>query len=530
MRSPLLFAVCIVAVAAGALALRLPRLELRPLHNDEANQAVKAGKLLDKGYYRYDPREHHGPTLYYLTLPVAWISGAHRFSETTEFTFRVVPVLFGAVLILLLWPLGSGLGRTAAIAAAALTALSPAMVYYSRYYVQEMLLVFFTAAFITCGWRYLRRPAWGRAVATGLSAGLMHATKETCVIAFAATGGALAITYGIDRMRGTAPVLKGLVRPLHFAIAGVAAVTVSVVFFTSFFTYAHGPVDSISTYFSYVDRAAGGQAASVNAHYHDHPWYFYLALLSYFHNGLGPWWSEGAVLAFAVIGIIVSVRRKSAPDGDSRLLHFLAIYTVLITGAYSMIPYKTPWCLLSFYWGMILMAGVGVAALGRWATGIPRKALVACLLAGCVFHLGVQTYRANFVFPANPVNPYVYAHTVPNFLELARRVDDIAKLSPDGNHMLIKVIEPAGDYWPVPFYLRSFDQVGYWAQSPDDVDAPVIITSPQGAPLVDARVKDKYKTSYFGLRPDVLLITYIRTDLWDAFIETRQSPAPTGSR
>ena len=60
-------------VAAGAvvlgLAFRLAWLDLRPMHHDEANQAVRFGQLLETGEYRYDRNDHHGPTLYYLTLP-----------------------------------------------------------------------------------------------------------------------------------------------------------------------------------------------------------------------------------------------------------------------------------------------------------------------------------------------------------------------------------------------------------------------------------------------------------------------------
>ena len=56
----------------GALAFRVVRLDLRPMHADEANQAVKFGDLLERGQYRFDPQDHHGPTLYYLTLPAAW--------------------------------------------------------------------------------------------------------------------------------------------------------------------------------------------------------------------------------------------------------------------------------------------------------------------------------------------------------------------------------------------------------------------------------------------------------------------------
>ena len=68
--------VLVLLIAAGALAFRLHRLDLRPFHVDEAVQAVKAGELYDSGQYRYDPLEFHGPSLYYLTLPVLKLSGA----------------------------------------------------------------------------------------------------------------------------------------------------------------------------------------------------------------------------------------------------------------------------------------------------------------------------------------------------------------------------------------------------------------------------------------------------------------------
>ena len=52
------------------LAVRLPH-SPRPMHGDEANQAVRTGMLLETGRYDYDPQDHHGPSLYWLTLPVA---------------------------------------------------------------------------------------------------------------------------------------------------------------------------------------------------------------------------------------------------------------------------------------------------------------------------------------------------------------------------------------------------------------------------------------------------------------------------
>ena len=138
------FIALILAVAAGALAFRLPRLAFRPMHTDEAVNAVKCGLLFDHGFYRYDPLEYHGPTLYYFTLPLLWLSPYPNYAETEEAVYRLVPVAFGVGLILLLLLAGDGFGWPAAVCTGALTAISPAMVFYSRYYIMEMLLVFFT--------------------------------------------------------------------------------------------------------------------------------------------------------------------------------------------------------------------------------------------------------------------------------------------------------------------------------------------------------------------------------------------------
>ena len=66
-----------------------------------------------------------------------------------------VPVAFGVGLILLLALLADGLSRAALCWAAFFTAISPAMVFYSRYFIHEMLLVFFTLVALAGGWRWL---------------------------------------------------------------------------------------------------------------------------------------------------------------------------------------------------------------------------------------------------------------------------------------------------------------------------------------------------------------------------------------
>ena len=135
-------ALALLLALAGALALRVPQLDTRPLHNDEAVNAVKVSELWQHGRYAYDPDEYHGPALHYATLPFLWLSGARNSGELKDATLRLAPVAFGVGLILLLLLFVDGLGRPALVWSAMFIAVSPAMVFYSRYFIHEMLLVF----------------------------------------------------------------------------------------------------------------------------------------------------------------------------------------------------------------------------------------------------------------------------------------------------------------------------------------------------------------------------------------------------
>ena len=508
--------VFILCLAVSALAIRVAWLDERPMHGDEANQAYKAGILLETGRYIYDPHDHHGPTLYYLALVPAWLTGQSDFAQTTEITYRIVPVLFGVGLVLLLVPLRTGLGPWAGIYAALLLTLSPAFVFYSRYFIQETLLVFFTSAAIVAAWKYASHPSWGWALGLGASLSLMHATKETAAIAYLAMAGALAVQ--ILAKRG-APAgwaaFRSRIKPAHAAGGLLLGLGLSIILFTAFFTHPRGPLDSVLSYANYFERAGG-------AGIHDKPWHYYLGLLAYTHRGPGPWWSEGFVLAMALVGLAAAFLKRDALRGDTNLIRFLAVYTVLMTLFYSAVPYKTPWTLLSFYHGMVLLAGVGMAALVRLAPHPLFKAgALVVFAAGCT-HLGLQTYRTEFNYYADPRNPYVYAHTSTAFLRLAQRAEDLAALHPDGKDMLIRVIQPDRDYWPIPWYLRTFRRVGYWHDPPEDLDAPLIIADPALGAFLDDHLKDEYVVEMHSLRPAVIRRVYIEKGLWDSFMKPRQ--------
>lgn len=496
-----------VALAVGMRAFQLDR---RPLHNDEAVNAIKLNELWQEGRYRYDPDEYHGPALHYTTLPFLWLSGARHSDDLSDGRLRIAPIAFGVGLILLMGLFADGVGRRAILWTSLFIALSPAMVFYSRYFIHEMLLVFATALMLGAGWRYLQKPGAGWAAGVGSGLGLMITTKETFVISLAAMVGAGGIMLWWTRR--ALPPLKDLTRrwnPRHVAVAAGTALLLWLLLFSSFFTHFPGLKDSVLTYLPWLHRAGGHSP-------HLHPWTFYLELLAWFHPVKGPVWSEGFILALAAVGVWSGL---SSPR--TGLHRFLALYTLLLTAAYSAIAYKTPWCLLNFYWGMLLLAGVGAARLVECCRTRSTQTLTTVVFLTLTAQLGWQAWQAAVPFATDRRNPYVYAHTTPDVMTLVQRAEGIAGVAPAGHETVIKVIAPESDYWPLPWYLRRFKHLGWYDQIPQDPFAPMVMVSSK----FDARLDEKSDKKWImagisELRPGKFFELYVELELWKKYVET----------
>jgi predicted membrane-bound mannosyltransferase len=364
-------------------------------------------------------------------------------------------------------------------------------------------------------------------VLTGFFTGMMYATKETCLVIFAALIGALLLTR--FTLRGWRPQLA--LKRYHLLAAFGAALFIAVLFYSSFFKNPAGPVDSVLAFKTYFLRAG-------DPGFHIHPWYYYLKMLAFSKYGSGPAWSEGLVLILALIGSIVSFREKVTAGISRVFLRFIFFYTLLATVIFSLIPYKTPWNMLPFYAGMIILAGAGALSVLDWfknraaAGGEPQdfkkghvlRVGVRLLLLTAVVNLTMQSVRANFKYYADNRNPYVYAHTVNDFKRLVQRIVEIAALHPDRYDMRINVITNPYDTWPLPWYLRTFRRVGYWqdaAAAGPLSDVPVIAASLDKDEGIEPVLRNGFQAEYYGLRPEVLLVIYVRQDLWQAFMNTR---------
>jgi uncharacterized protein (TIGR03663 family) len=506
--------VWIAAAVLVAGLLRLPGLARRPMHTDEAVHAVKLGQLLDQGTYRYDPHEYHGPTLNYLTWPIAALRGQHRYADLDEVTLRLVPALCGLGLVLFSLIFRNGLGWKATFLAMIFTAVSPGLVFYSRYYIQETLLVFFTFGLIACGWRYLQDRRWIWAVLAGACAGLMHATKETAVMAWVCLVLAGILTWLWSKKHPAG------IHPAHAAWALFAAILVSALFYSSFLTNPKGILDSLGPFSMYAERAGTGR--------HIHPWHYYLDLLTWVRFWERPRWNEDFTVLMAAVGLVWVLRRPTRTCSPW-LARFLALYTLAMTMVYSAIPYKTPWCMLGFLHGMILMSAIAVAELTSVLHSHRAKTVswAAALVFGIAGPLA-QACLLNTRYDSVPSNPYVYAHTTRDIFLVRDKVQAVAAVHPKGKALYVQVICPEADYWPLPWYLRDFTSVGYWSEV--DFNAPpgdVILANPVVEPNL---IRLLYEIPAPGsrplylpllppgtrLRPGVKLDGYVRKDLWDA--------------
>ena len=207
--------------------------------------------------------------------------------------------------------------------------------------------------------------------------------------------------------------------------------------------------------------------------------------------------------------------------------------------AYSAIPYKTPWCLLGFLHGMILLAGAGAVFLVRSGRGVAKKAALGALLVAAAAHLGWQAFSGSFRFAADPRNPYVYAHTGTDVFEIASRVKDLARAHADGSSMPLQIISRE-NLWPMPFYLRELRRVEWWNGVPDSApSAPVILVAPALEPALVSKLYDlpppgqrELYVSIFErpveLRPRVELRGYAANRLWEDYRRLQAEP-PAGA-
>ena len=85
-------------------------------------------------------------------------------------------------------------------------------------------------------------------------------------------------------------------------------------------------------------------------------------------------------------------------------------------------------------------------------------------------------------------------------------------------------MEPIGvigsEYWPLPWYLRSFETIGYWPTPPDTIaQFPVVFAMPAQVAACDDLLEKSHIKLPRSLRSNVSISLYLRHDLWNLWME-----------
>jgi uncharacterized protein (TIGR03663 family) len=540
--------ISVIVVLAIAAFLRFYDLDLVPLHHDEGVNGNFLNRLVREGDYNYNPENYHGPTLYYFAalfpriLRLLFGVQAQNSYGLTTAAIRFIPALFGLATVWLIFSLRRNLGTIGTLAAAFLLAISPGAVYLSRYFIHETQFVFFTLAIVVALVKYYEQAYPPYLIAATAAAGLLFATKETAIISVAV----LALAYLVTRVYWRVGTPKsnearrtkkqkrqntglslsaragGPTKLFGWIMLAVAVfIAINVIFYSSFFSNWKGVGDSLKT-FEYWTRTGRKD--------HVHPF------MTYF------WWlllQESPLLVLGALGAMVSLIKPV-----NRFALFCGAWAFGLIAAYSLIKYKTPWLALNFVVPLALSSGAAFEWLYRelrdWQ--LERHARVYALSAILIFAIGIlpgavrvvsqkqvhwktfipgyQTVDLNFYNYDNDNRyyVYVYAHTRRETLKLVTEIDRIAQRTHHGAQTGITIV--AGDYWPLPWYLRDYSRVGYFGRMVAS-NEPIIIATQGQADEVITNFGDRYQQVHSGfnlagsfpLRPGVDLLLFTRREL-----------------
>jgi uncharacterized protein (TIGR03663 family) len=367
---------------------------------------------------------------------------------------------------------------------------------------------------------FMRRFGGGKSSALAYlfaSAALLFATKETALITVGVFVIALVSTdiymkmrrpsavvsqkgkakrrkgESIPKARGLTDSLRGFggSRDWLILLASVAAlfVMVHVLFYSSFFTNPKGLHDSLATFKIWMRTGT--------SEFHAKTWETYLYWL---------WQEEALLLLLGAGGAILAAWRAA-----NRFAVFSALWTIGIIAAYSLVPYKTPWLVLSFIPPLAIMGGYLVNELYCRENSTLAKATALTVAAIAVCFALYQTVVLNFYYYDDERYPYVYAHTQRGYLSLIREIESAAQRAGTKEQTTISIASP--DYWPMPWYLRNFKSVAYPQRVGNHTEQIVVCKGDQEKEA-QALLGGRYRrVGAYPLRSGIMLVLYERNDI-----------------
>lgn len=426
-----------IAILVIAAVLRIWALETKPPHFDEGINGWFADRMVESGHYRYDPTNYHGPLHFYAVFLSQRLFGRELWA------LRLPAVVAGLLAVAALLSLGRFLGRTPAWIAAACMAVAPAYVFHSRYSIHEMWQVLFSILLLR-GILDLWQTGSRRGLFTlALSLAGLVLTKETYLLHV----GCLAIAAGVlflwqkavPSRPSAPPAPQRWTREDAMAAAGLAGIAIVLPY--------SGMLHDFGLLRGLVETHVAWTKTGIESGGHEKSAFDLAGPLNYYFVALMARY-EWPALA----GLLACIRFIAPSPAAFRYIAIAGGGTLL---AYSIIPYKTPWCVASILWPFYLVLG-GLAAeirsrLGGPAAFLPVAALAAVSLAASI--------RLNFFHYTDDTEPYVYVQTYEDIRAVTDPLLDAARDDPRIHHLAGVVM--LDSYYPLPWMLGDFTRIAW---------------------------------------------------------------------
>ncbi len=368
-----------ISLVLGAAALRFCALGSQPLQEQEARLALDAWRFCTGGAASIGG---HSPLLFHGTALLYALFGA------SDYVTRVIPALAGTAMVGLPYLLRPYLGRRAALICAAMLALSPSFVFFSRQLDGGILASAAGLALLAGVWGYVRQRRRSQLYQVAVALGLLLLADGAGYATLIALGVffGVALLYSRWREEASPWSLKTWLgeegpRGTLWRALGVFAGLV-LLLSTGLFVNPHGVQATLDLFSSWVSQFL--PAAT------DQPWHYYVSLLLAY---------ELPALLFGLVGAYTLARRDLL---SALLTLWFGISLVL----YTLMGTKPPSGVLQVLLPLTLLAARSIAHLldqiregEQWLWA--RLSLAICVPA--IFYLHLQL--AAFGDPVNPGDP-----------------------------------------------------------------------------------------------------------------------------
>lgn len=459
-------------VTAGVLLIRFWALGEKPIHHDESINGWFVTQMWTLGYFKYDPTNYHGPLLFYL---FQWLE---PFFGSSIYMMRGLTTLASALTALVFFAEGIFRKRWAFGVAGLAFLLSPGGEFFGRSAIHESL-------FVLCQLLVLWGIASGWMIAWVGFCGMLLLKETWSVFLLSVMG---AIVWSRYWQTDEWNQIKIWIQKNTQRLTKVFLIGLAVVFliYTGFLQNPRGFLDFFNAFLPWAKTGTGHSG-------HEKPFMYWLELMSK---------NEPLTLLFlglSFYGLFV----------QSRKIQFFSATAVLHFLIYSFIPYKTPWCILSFQI-TILWAGSWVLehllenSLKAW-----KKATVAVLMAASLVQIPTLV-KLCWISPIDLSHPYVYVQTEYDIKNL------MTAISQNESLLFNEKLEIAtAENWPFPWLLRNYPQLKFSVPTADpDLKAAIIMFDEVQKSRVDSILAKTHTGKIIQVRQArERAVVYVRNDL-----------------